>query len=83
MLNSKTKLSAADCPLSLQKPNEFCVDVRRKRSYIATNCLFGKILLSLCVFFTRKASLAGFGLLARIVTIPAGNDSIISPDIFT
>lgn len=30
-----------------------------------------------------KPNLAGFGLFAKIFTIPAGNDNIISPDILT
>lgn len=35
------------------------------------------------MFLIRKLSFAGFDLLANKPIIPAGNDSIISPEIFT
>lgn len=44
-----------------------------------TNWLLGSNLSILLLFLIRKVSLAGFGLLANTVTIPAGNESIISP----
>lgn len=56
---------------------------KKLNAYTATSCLFGKKLCKRCVFRTRNTNFAGFGLFANTVIIPAGNDSIISPDILT
>lgn len=52
-------------------------------TYTLINCLFGKIFSRFWTFLMRKQSLAGFGLLASTLTMPAGNESIMSPDILT
>lgn len=53
------------------------------RAYIETSWLFGKIFSSFCEFLILNHNFDGLGLLAKTLTIPDGNDSIISPDIFT
>lgn len=55
----------------------------RYKTYTLISCLFGKIFSRFWTFLMRKQSLAGFGLLASTLTIPAGKDSIMSPEIFT
>lgn len=53
------------------------------QSYINTNCLFGRIFSMRLVFFNRNDNFAGLGLFAKMFAIPAGNDTIISPNILT
>lgn len=86
ILNSNVVLILVDCSLSLKFWGKFDFGIRSSNlieTYTLINCLFGKILSRFCTFLMRKHSLAGFGLFAKTFTIPAGNDSIMSPDIFT
>lgn len=53
------------------------------RTYIETSCLFGNTFSRFWIFFIRKPNCAGLGLLAKTLTIPAGNDNDMSPDNLT
>lgn len=52
-------------------------------AYQTISCLLGNTLVNLEELFSLKQSWAGFGLLVSKFTMPAGNESIISPDSFT
>lgn len=84
MLNSSVVLMFVDWSLSLQ--TSIIINCNYKctiNTYTLINCLFGKIFSRFWTFFIRKHNLAGLGLLAKTLTMPAGNESIISPDILT
>lgn len=57
--------------------------MKKKIQNLYTSCAFGRICSSLLVFFTLKQSTAGDGLLVKTLIIPLGNDTVISPVIFT
>lgn len=84
ILNSSVVLMFVDWSLSLNILNKLFKLIKIDEiSYTLINCLFGKIFSRFWTFFMRKHNFAGFGLLAKTLTMPAGNESIMSPDIFT
>lgn len=64
-----------------------CVYAKKKSSgktpHLYSNCWLGRICSNLLVFFSLKVSTAGEGLLVNTLMIPMGNESVISPVIFT
>lgn len=77
----------AFCPILHPQTSWHHASVIPKRYFHLTHqtisCLLGNTFVNLEELLSLKQSWAGFGLLVSKFTIPAGNESIISPESFT